>query len=132
MPVQHGTVLVVEDEDALRRATVKMLRKTGLEVFEAADGSAAIGLLRTDGVKVDVMLLDLTIPGASHHEVIAEAAKAKPNISVILTSAYSKETIAGEMSPLPIRSFIRKPFRFEDLLDALREALSSGVATMTK
>jgi PAS domain S-box-containing protein len=132
VPAQHGTVLVVEDEDPLRQAIVKMLRKTGLEVFEAADGASAIARLHTDGDKVDVMLLDLTIPGASHHEVVAEAAKAKPNIAVILTSAYSQEMIGGDMSPLPIRGFIRKPFQFEDLLNKLRNVLSGSVATMTK
>ena len=132
MPTRHGTILVVEDEDALRQPIVKMLCKTGFEVFEAADGASAINLLHADGDKIDVILLDLTIPGASHHEVIAEAAKAKPDMALILTSAYSQETIAGEMSPLPIRSFIRKPFEFGDLLNKLRNALSESVATTAK
>jgi PAS domain S-box-containing protein len=131
-PVQQGTVLVVEDEDFLRQAIVKMLRKSGLEVFEATDGASAIARLRADGNRVDVMLLDLTIPGASHHEVIAEAAKAKPNIAVILTSAYSHEMVAGDMSPSLIRSFIRKPFQIGDLLNALRNALSRSAAAKAK
>ena len=91
---QRRTVLVVEDEDRLRQAIVKMLRKTGFEVFEVAEGSAAIKLLREDGNKIDVVLLDMTIPGASSHEVVAAAVNAKPDIKVILTSAYSKEMIA--------------------------------------
>ena len=77
-PSQTFTVLVVEDEDPLRQAVFKMLRKKGFEVLEAADGSAAIDLLRASGRKIDVMLLDMTIPGASSHEVVAEAAKARP------------------------------------------------------
>jgi CheY-like chemotaxis protein len=124
-PSRHGTVLVVEDEHHLRQAVVNMLRKTGFEVFEAADGSSAIDLLRVNGGKIDVMLLDMTIPGASSHEVVAEAANAKPNIKVILTSAYSQEMMAGAMSPPQIRSFIRKPFRLEDLLNTLRSSLPS-------
>jgi DNA-binding NtrC family response regulator len=128
-PPQRGTVLVVEDEAPLREAVVKMLRKAGFVVFEAADGASAIARLRADGDEVDVMLLDLTIPGASHHQVVAEAAKAKPNIGVVLTSAYGQEMI-GEMSPLQIRGFIRKPFQFGDLLNTLRNALSGSVTTM--
>jgi PAS domain S-box-containing protein len=124
-PSQHGTVLVVEDEHELRQAVVKMLRKTGFEVFEAADGSSAIDLLRADGDKIDVILLDMTIPGASSHEVVAEAANANPNIRVILTSAYSQEAMAGAMSPPQVRSFIRKPFQFGDLLKTLRSSLPS-------
>jgi nitrogen-specific signal transduction histidine kinase/CheY-like chemotaxis protein len=120
-----GTILVVEDEHPLRQAIVRMLRRTGLEVFEAADGSSAINLLRADGCRIDVMLLDMTIPGASSHEVVAEAVNAKPNIKVIMTSAYSQETIASTMSPPQIRGFIRKPFQFEDLLTTLRTSLPS-------
>jgi hypothetical protein len=59
-PSQAFTVLVVEDEDPLRLAVVKMLRNTGFEVLEAANGSAAIELLRTNGGKIDVILLEMT------------------------------------------------------------------------
>ena len=64
----------------LRQAVAKMLRKSGFEVFEAANGSSAIDLLRANGGKIDVILLDMTIPGASSDEVVAEAAKARPDI----------------------------------------------------
>jgi DNA-binding NtrC family response regulator len=115
----------VEDEDHLRQGIVKMLRKTGFEVFEVAEGSSAIKLLRGDGDKIDVVLLDMTIPGASSHEIVAEAVNAKPDIKVILTSAYSQEMIASSMRAPQIHSFIRKPFQFADLLKTLRSSLSS-------
>jgi DNA-binding NtrC family response regulator len=124
VPLQNGTVLVVEDERDLRQPIVKMLRKNDFEVFEAADGSSAIDLLRAGEVKIDVILLDITIPGASSHEIVAEAAKARPNIRVILTSAYSQGIVADAMSS-PVISFIRKPFQLGDLLKTLRSALSS-------
>jgi signal transduction histidine kinase/ActR/RegA family two-component response regulator len=125
IPSQRRTVLVVEDEDHLRHAIVKMLRKAGLEVFEAAEGSSAIKLLRGDGGKIDVVLLDMTMPGASCHEIVAEAVNAKPDIKVIFTSAYSQEMIASSISAPQIHSFIRKPFQFGDLLKTLRNSLSS-------
>ena len=124
-PSQELTVLVVEDEDPLRQAVVKMLRKTGFAVLEAANGSAAIDLLRANEGKIDVILLDMTMPGPSSDEIVAEAAKAKRDIRVILTSAYSQEMIASSMSAPQIHSFIRKPFQFGDLLKTLRNALSS-------
>jgi CheY-like chemotaxis protein len=129
VPSQNGAVLVVEDEGQLRQAVVKMLRTSGFEVFEAADGSSAIDLLRANGSKVDVILLDMTIPGASSHEVVAEAANAKPGVRVILTSAFSQETIVGAMSQPQIRTFIRKPFQLGDLLKTLRSSLSSSLST---
>jgi CheY-like chemotaxis protein/two-component sensor histidine kinase len=122
---QSATVLLVEDEVLLCQAVAKMLRKTGFEVFEAVDGSSAIDILHADGNKIDVILLDMAIPGASSAEVVAEATKARPDIKVILTSAYSQEMIEGAMSLPGIQSFIRKPFQLEDLVRALRSALAS-------
>jgi PAS domain S-box-containing protein len=121
----HGAVLIVEDEEHLRQAVAKMLRKTGFEVFEAADGSSAIDFLRIDGGKIDVIFLDMTLPGASSREVVAEAASTKPDIKVILTSAYSQEAITGAMSLPQIHSFIRKPFQLGDLLKTLQSSLPS-------
>ena len=72
---------------------------------------------------MDALLLDMTLPGASSREIVAEAANVKPSIKVILTSAYSREMIEGSMSGQPIHSFIRKPFPFRDLLQTLRSDL---------
>jgi two-component system, cell cycle sensor histidine kinase and response regulator CckA len=121
----HGaTLLFVEDEGFLRQAISKMLRKTGFDVLEAADGSSAIELLRTNGRKIDLILLDMTIPGASSKEVVVEALRVRPDVRVILTSAYSQEMIAGAMSAPQIRDFIRKPFQLDALVKTLRNSLS--------
>jgi PAS domain S-box-containing protein len=125
VPRQHGTVLVVEDEGNLRQPIVKMLRNSGFAVLEAADGTSAIDLLRAKGAGIDVILLDMTIPGASSREVVEVAANVRPNIKVILTSAYSQEMIRGSMRAPQIRSFIRKPFQIGELLNLLRSSLSS-------
>ena len=69
-----------------------MLRKSGLEVFEAASGSAAIDLLRTRGGEIELILPDLTIPGSSSLQVVKEAASVQPEMKVILTSAYAQES----------------------------------------
>ncbi len=119
-PSQAVTLLVVEDEDPLRLAIVKMLRQTGFEVLEATNGSAAIEILRAHGGKIDVILLDMTIPGASSYEVVAEAAQTRPDATVVLTSAYSEEMLTPPMSAPRICGFIRKPFRLDDLLQKLR------------
>jgi nitrogen-specific signal transduction histidine kinase/CheY-like chemotaxis protein len=120
-----ATILIVEDEDILRQAVAKVLRGRGAEVLEAANGSTAIDLLRNKGNEIDVVLLDLTIPGPSSQEVLAEAAQGRPDLKVILTSAYSEEMVTASMGSPLIRSFIRKPFPLGDLVQMLRNALSS-------
>ena len=102
-----------------------MLRNAGFQVLEAADGSSAIDLLRTAVDKIDLILLDLTIPGASSAEVITEAARTRPDIRVILTSAYSHEMLPALPRASQVRAFIRKPFQFGELVSTLRRAASA-------
>ena len=122
---EDATVLVVEDEDVLRQAAAKTLRRSGFEVFEAANGSVAIDVLRASGSKIDVILLDMTIPGSSSDEVVAEYAKARSDARVVLTSAYSEETARKAVSGPQVRGFIRKPFRLGLLVKTLRNTVSS-------
>ena len=121
---RDATVLIVEDEDPLRQAVTKLLRQSGFEVLEAADGTSALALVRANRDKIHAILLDVTIPGASSAEVLAEAAKTQPAIRVILTSAYSQETLAAPMRTFEVGGFIRKPFQLSDLVEKLRSAVS--------
>ncbi len=125
-PNQECTVLIVEDEVPLRQAVVKKLLNTGFEILEAPDGTAAINFLKANVGKIDVILLDMTIPGASSAEVIAEAAKTWPDIRVILTSAYSEEMVTTPLPVSHICGFIRKPFQLADLVKMLRSASSAS------
>jgi DNA-binding NarL/FixJ family response regulator len=102
-----------------------MLRKWGLEAFEAASGSAAIDLLRAKGGEIDLMLLDLTMPGTPSQEVLAAAAVARPKLKVVLTSAHSEEVAKPLMYVPLVRGFIRKPFKIADLAQQLRSVLLS-------
>jgi CheY-like chemotaxis protein len=119
-------VLVVEDEVPLRQAVVKRLRGAGFEVLEAADGSAAIDALKINAEKIDVMLLDVTIPGASSAEVVTVAAETRADIRVILTSAYSQETVTAALFASQVCGFLRKPFQLGELEEALRRAASAA------
>jgi DNA-binding NtrC family response regulator len=126
VPENHDiTVLVVEDEDPLRQAVVRMLRNKGFKVLEAGNGSIAINILRTSGGKIDLILLDMTIPGASSAEIVTEAVRIRPDARVILTSAYSQEMLKLPNSDPQIRGFIRKPFQFGDLVKTLSNTLLS-------
>jgi CheY-like chemotaxis protein len=120
----HATVLVVEDEAPLRLAVKKMLGKAGFIVLEAADGSEAVKLLHSKDAKIDLLFLDMTIPGCSSHEVLSQAVEAWPQLRVILTSAYSEEMVKASLTSDQVRGFVRKPFQAGTLLSALRNALS--------
>jgi len=117
----HGaaTILLVEDEDPLRQAVSKMLRKTGMTVIEAANGSTAMDAIRA-ARRIDVLILDITIPGASSRDVFAEANRLRPETRMIVLSAYPKDVAAASLQA-PVEHFIRKPYRVSELVELIRQ-----------
>ena len=113
-------MLLVEDEEPLRVAASKMLGSKGFSVIQAGDGSTAIDLIRTQE-DLKLILLDLTIPGASSREVIAEAQSVRPGVKIILTSAYSQLQSTRDLDALQICGFIRKPYSLLDLAQLLSD-----------
>jgi CheY-like chemotaxis protein len=119
-----ATVLIVEDEIILRNSLSRILRMRGHAVLEAGDGTTAIDLIRAHTGDLDAMLLDVTLPGISSREVFEEARHRRPDLKIILTSAYSREATSVSFAGLRIGHFIRKPFQLEDLLDLLKDDLT--------
>jgi CheY-like chemotaxis protein len=122
------SILVVEDEPSLLRAVSKLLRHRGFSVIQASDGAVALELIRTCERRIDAMLLDATLPGASGREVLEEAERRRPDLVTILTSAYSHESIGSNFTGLRAEHFIRKPFRIDDLVSLLHTLLTSSPA----
>jgi DNA-binding response OmpR family regulator len=124
LQAEERTVLVVEDELVLLAAVSKMLRRNGFAVIDAHDGSAALDRIRAEGERIDAMLLDITLPGVSSREVFEEAERLRPDLAVLLTSAYSEESVRKSFAGLAVSHFIRKPFKTDDLVNRLRDALA--------
>ena len=93
-------------------------------MIEAGDGCAAVDLFRANKDRVDVILLDMTIPGTCSSEVMDEGRRIRPDVKVILTSAYSREMLPQSLDG-QVRGFIRKPFQLSDLVQLLQETLAS-------
>ncbi len=121
-PSRGATILVVEDEDSLRLPVSKLLRKAGFSVVEAGDGTAALQTIRQYPGPIDFLLLDVTLPGASSLEVLEEAIRLRPDVKVIVTSAYSADA-AAELLNGKVEHFLRKPYRIGDLVDLVRRTL---------
>jgi nitrogen-specific signal transduction histidine kinase len=115
------TVLVVEDEAPLRNALSKVLERKGLTVIEAPDGSAALEAIRAARKRIDVVILDITIPGASSREIFEEAMRLRPEPLVIVTSAYSAD-VAEAWLQAPAQHFLRKPYTLADLAGLIQKA----------
>ncbi len=116
-----GTVLVVDDEPSVRDVAVQMLRRSGVEVLEAADGLEAVEIYTAQARDIDVVLLDLTMPRMDGAEAAALLRDFDPDVRIVLSTGYSDQaaTAAG-LEGLPM---LRKPYLRLELLDRIREAL---------
>ena len=118
-----GTVLIVEDEDSLRLPVSKLLRKAHFSVIEASDGSAALEAIRAHTSPIDILFLDITLPGTPSRTVFEEARRLRGDMSLIVTSAYS-HAVAEERLGGKIQCFLRKPYLVNDLVRLVGQALS--------
>jgi PAS domain S-box-containing protein len=117
-----GTVLVVEDEEPLRLAVSKMLRKERFQVIEASDGRTGVDLFLANAPAIGAVLLDMTLPGLSGREVLQELRRIRHDVKVILTTAYSQDAALAALSGERPWGFIRKPYRLSELAQLLRNA----------
>jgi len=122
--VGHGrTVLVVDDEEAIRTLTGKILERAGFNVLTAGDGVEGVNVFRDFDAQIAAVLLDLTMPKLSGPDVFRELRRIRGDVKVILTSGYGRQEATTGFEGKGLAGFVRKPFRSDDLLDLLFRVL---------
>jgi two-component system, cell cycle sensor histidine kinase and response regulator CckA len=120
------TVLVAEDEDALREMVAEVLRSQGYTVLEAASGRHAIEVWEQSKRPVDLLVTDIVMPGGILGGELAERLVEKsPTLRVIYTSGYSPGMAGKEISLLEGRNFLAKPYTVGALAQFVRECLDA-------
>ena len=117
-----GTILVVEDQDSARESLVELLKGEGFEVHEAADGNAAMAVI--DKVDLDLVLTDLTMPGADGIAVLRHISEVSPQTLVILMTAHATVDTAVEAIRLGAQDYMLKPLIFEDVLRKVQHLMN--------
>jgi CheY-like chemotaxis protein len=120
-PMQLGpTVLVVEDEDALRAAIRRLLQGEGYQVIEAQNGATALQLLEDASTsRVDLVLTDLRMPVMDGRQLASVLARRRPNLPIVFMSGFTAQLMDLRLVS-PDLAFLAKPFRDGDLLATLR------------
>ena len=118
------TILVVEDERAVRDVITSILKCSGYEVLEAADGDEALGIWAQRAGEVDLLLTDIVLPKGLHGNLLAERLRTdRADLKVIFSSGYSSD-FGTEAAPLPSRiNFLQKPYKPAVLIKAVRDCL---------
>jgi len=117
-PTARGRVLLVDDDDQLRRLTERMLRKAGYHVVPACSGSEAIAAARRE--TFDILLTDMVMPGMSGRDLARELVQEHPQLRVMFMSGYHAST------PLPDWQFVAKPFDRQILLAKIAHVQPGG------
>jgi two-component system, cell cycle sensor histidine kinase and response regulator CckA len=124
MPLHGPTILLVDDQEMVRRLTARSLRQSGYEVLEAGDGQEALKLVSQDPKKVRLLLTDISMPGMDGRELARRVTAGRPKIKVVLMSGYSAQ-IGGDEDEGSLQwGFLEKPFTLEGLLQKVGDALS--------
>jgi PAS domain S-box-containing protein len=119
----QDTVLLVDDEELVLDAGEQMLRRLGYEVLVAGSGLEALALYEKNRAKIDMVLLDMVMPGMGGGETYDRMREIDPTVKVLLSSGYSIDGEATEILERGCDGFIQKPFDLGALSQEIREML---------
>jgi two-component system, cell cycle sensor histidine kinase and response regulator CckA len=121
-----ATVLVVDDETAIRDVAHRVLTSAGYRVLTAGSGPEAIGLLENPGVIVDLLLADVVMPGMTAEVFAGRVQAVRPGIHVLFMSGYDQPASGAGGWPGAAALFVAKPFSRAALLARITQALATG------
>ena len=123
LPPPGGRILLVEDEDAVRTATRRILQRDGYTVLEASNASEALAIAAKYNGEIDLLLTDLVMPGMRGTDLAHEVMATHPQIRILVMSGYSEETSNRQWSLPPNVTLLEKPFSASSLARRVREVL---------
>ena len=122
------TLLLVEDEDAVRSLAKRVLVNQGYTVLEAANGHEALELVANTDAAFDLVLTDVIMPHLGGPELVSELRQRRPDLRVLYMSGYTHADKLMPALPDPTFAFLQKPFSPENLARKIRESLDTVVS----
>jgi two-component system, cell cycle sensor histidine kinase and response regulator CckA len=120
----EGTVLLVEDDDAVRMFGARALRNKGYQVLEAGDGEEALDVINNgSNHSIDLIISDVVMPGMDGHTLVQLIRHEMPTIKIILMSGYSEDVFAEDVERDTSIEFLAKPFSLKDLAGKVKDVM---------
>ncbi len=123
---RRGIVLVVDDDEFVRRVAQDMLSTMGFEVLTAGDGQEGVEVFRRRAGEIELVVLDLSMPRMSGEEAFGEIRKTAPGARVILASGYDEQESTRRFAGRGLSGFIQKPYRLTNLEEKIRQVLENA------
>jgi PAS domain S-box-containing protein len=124
----NETILVVEDEAAVLRTTSRGLRSHGYTVLEAADGDGAVRVAETHSGAIDLVVMDVILPGRSGPQVMVELSRIRPGMRVLYASGYTGRELTPHGLLAADVAFLQKPYSIAELAKRVRQVLATAPA----
>ena len=119
-----GTILLVEDEEAVRLFGARALTSKGYKVLEATDGEKALEVLQGLEEQLDMIISDVVMPGMDGQTLVRLVRTEMPDVKVILISGYAEDAIPEEIGRDPTIHFLPKPFSLKQLAARVKEVMA--------
>lgn len=119
-------VLVIDDEEAVREAVSDILHFEGVTVLTAVDGKHGLDVYTSHQDDIDLVLLDLSMPGMNGTETFSALKRLNPNAKVILSSGYDESDIAQRLIGEGLAGFLPKPYKMHHLIEMVKEYLDQS------
>ena len=123
LPTGNELILIVDDEKSLLETGEAILNQFGYDTLTAESGEEAIEIFKNDQERIDLVLLDLIMPGMGGQKCLLELIKIKPGVKVIITSGYTASVSAQDTLKYGAAAFISKPMQLPTLLKEVRKIL---------
>jgi DNA-binding NtrC family response regulator len=120
---KKGVVLVIDDEAAVREAVNDILSDLGLEVIAAPNGESGLALFQERREEIELVLLDLSMPGLSGEDTFRALREIAPNIRVILSSGYNEAEATRRFVGKGLAGFLQKPYDINALISKVQHYL---------
>jgi CheY-like chemotaxis protein len=121
---REATILLVEDDEPLRKLVATVLTREGYRVIAAEDAIEAAELLTSEETYIDLIIADILLPGLSGPELAREILSDHPDVKVIFVSGSKDENVLETAELVANERFLSKPYTPETILNAVREALA--------
>ncbi len=123
-----GTLLLVEDEDAVRAFSARALRNKGYNVLEARSGEAALELLAEQQTPIDLLITDVVMPRIDGPTLVREVRSERPDLKVIFISGYAEDAFRKRLDQDAGIHFLPKPFSLKQLAGKVKEVIGENAA----
>lgn len=122
-PRTEETILLVEDEAAVRSLAKKILVQKGYRVLEASDGAIALRIAAGHVGEIDLVLTDIAMPNLGGRGMVEELKELSPDMRILFMSGYPKEEVFSDKATARVTPYLQKPFTGETLLSVVRAAM---------